>query len=231
MRSMAARDERRAVLLLALVAAAGGVVRVVRAPQGPPGASAIAPELRGADPARQAALSRRAEEMERPLSPGERVDVDRAAADELARLPRIGPKLARRIAEEREAHGPFGSLEGLGRVPGIGPALRAGLEHSATFSGVALVGPPSSAPPSVGGPPPPSAAAGAARGCGILPLPLNAATAAELDCLKGIGPALARRIVADRAAHGPYSGVQDLDRVPGIGKRLVDRLKPFLRAP
>jgi competence protein ComEA len=227
---VAARDERRAVLLLALVAAAGGVVRVVRAPQAPPGASAIAPDLRGADPARQAALSRRAEALARPLSPGERVDVDRAAADELARLPRIGPKLARRIAEEREAHGPFGSLEGLGRVPGIGPALRAGLEHSATFSGVVAVGRPLPGPPPVGGPTR-TAAVGAERGCGTLPLPLNAATAAELDCLKGVGPALAGRIVADRAAHGPYSGVQDLDRVPGIGKRLVERLRPYLRAP
>ena len=230
MRSMAARDERRAVLLLALVAAAGGVVRVVRTPQGPPGASAIAPELRGEDPARQAALSARAEAMARPLSPGERVDVDRAAADELARLPRIGAKLARRIVDEREAHGPFGSLEGLGRVPGVGPGLRSGLERSATFSGVATMGPPLSGPPPVGATPQP-AAVGAERGCGTLPLALNAATAAELGCLKGIGPVLAGRIVADRAARGPYSGVEDLDRVPGIGKRLLERLKPFVRAP
>lgn len=227
---MAARDERRAVLLLALLAAAGGAVRVARAPHGPPGASAIAPELRGADPARQAALSRRAEVLARPLLPGERVDVDRAAADELARLPRVGPKLARRIVEDREAHGPFGSLQGLARVPGIGPALLTALERSATFSGVARV---------TAGPPAPAAGSAALRrrvdrgngACGIVPVPLNTATEAELDCLSGVGPALAGRIVADRAAHGPFAGAQDLDRVPGIGKRLVERLRPFLRAP
>lgn len=204
-------------------------MRVARTPKGPPGASAIAPELRGADPARQAALSRRAEALARPLRPGERVDVDRAGADELARLPRVGPKLARRIVEERDANGPFGSLEGLGRVPGIGPALLAGLARSATYSGVARVGAPPETPPAGDGPA--RATAGRALVCGSVPLPLNTATAAELDCLKGVGPALAGRIVADRAARGPYPRVQDLDRVRGIGKRLVERLRPFLRAP
>lgn len=225
---MAARDERRAVLLLALAAAAGGVVRVARAPEAPPGASAIAPELRGADVARQAALSRRAEALARPLGPGEHVDVDAAGADELARLPRVGPKLARRIVEERDSHGPFGSLAGLSRVPGIGPGLRAGLERSAAFSGVARALAPPAASPAPGGPEP---AAGGSVACGALPLPLNTASASDLDCLKGVGPALAGRIVADRAARGPYPRVEDLDRVPGIGKRLVERLRPYLRAP
>ncbi len=226
--SVAARDERRAVLLLALVAAAGGVVRAVRAPREAPGASVITPELRGSDPARQATLSRRAEALSRPLLPGEKVDVDRAGADELARLPRVGPKLARRIVEERDAHGPFGSLDGLGRVPGIGPGSRAGLERSVTFSGEARPLAPA-AGPGVGAPGhPPARQTGS---CGTLPVPLNRAMAPELDCLPGVGPALAGRIVADRTARGPYRGVEDLDRVPGIGKRLVERLRPYLSAP
>jgi competence protein ComEA len=227
---MAARDERRAILLLALAAAAGGVVRVARTPEAPPGASAVAPELRAADVARQAALSRRAEALARPLGPGEHVDVDTAGADELARLPRVGPKLARRIVEERDARGPFGSLARLGRVPGIGPALLAGLERSAVFSGVPRALASAAASPPSGGPARLTAAGGSGA-CGSLPLPLNAASAPELECLKGVGPALAGRIVADRAAHGPYPRVEDLDRVPGIGRRLVERLRPFLRAP
>jgi competence protein ComEA len=224
---MAARDERRAVLLLAFAAAVGGVVRVIRAPEAPPGASAVAPELRGADVARQAALSRRAAALQRPLGPGEHVDVDTAAADELARLPRVGPKLARRIEEEREAHGPFGSLAGLARVPGIGPALLAGLERTAVFSGVPRTDTATAASPAPGR----TAVSGGSGSCASLPLPLNTASAAELDCLKGVGPALAGRIVADRAARGPYPRVEDLDRVSGIGKRLVERLRPFLHAP
>jgi competence ComEA-like helix-hairpin-helix protein len=145
-------------------------------------------------------------------------------------LPRVGPKLARRIAEERDAHGPFGSLAGLARVPGIGPALLAGLEHTAVFSGVPRTGA-VTAPSPTPERPARRAAAGGPGGCASLPLPLNTASAAELDCLKGVGPALAGRIVADRAARGPYPRVEDLDRVPGIGKRLVERLRPFLRAP
>ena len=48
------------------------------------------------------------------------LDVDRASAEELIRLPGIGPKLAARIVAERAEHGPFGGPEGLLRVRGIG---------------------------------------------------------------------------------------------------------------
>jgi competence protein ComEA len=132
---MLTRDERRGLLFLATIAVAGGVMRVVRAPSAAPGASIVAPELAAGDVARQAQLARHALEMARPLLPGERVDVDRAGPEELERLPRVGPAMARRIVDEREAHGPFGSLEGLKRVSGIGPATLRGFERTTTFSG------------------------------------------------------------------------------------------------
>jgi len=206
-------------------------VRVARAPRGPPGAAVFAPELQGGDLARQAALSRRAEALARPLQPGERVDVDRADAAELERLPRVGRELARRVVEERAARGPFGRLEGLRRVPGFGPAMLRALERSATFSGVARVETeaPAGGPGARGGPGPKRGAPAAA--CGSGPVALNAATAAQLDCVPGVGPALAERILADRRSRGPYGRLEDLDRVPGIGKRLVERLRPVLRVP
>jgi competence protein ComEA len=55
--------------------------------------------------------------------PGDRIDVNRATADELERLPGIGPALARRIVDHRDANGRFRSLEELETVPGIGPRL------------------------------------------------------------------------------------------------------------
>jgi competence ComEA-like helix-hairpin-helix protein len=230
---VAARDERRAVLVLAVVAALGGVVRVVRSPAGPPGASVVAPELRGGDLARQAELARRAEASARPLLPGERVDADTAGAEELARLPRVGPKLARRIVEERDARGPFGSLEGLRRVAGIGPAMLAALERSVLFSGVPRPQPAGSPGAAASGP-----GAGARpaprpgrEACPAGLVPLNDATPRELECLKGVGPALAARIVADRTLHGRFGTVEDLDRVPGVGRGLVERLRPSLRVP
>jgi len=56
---------------------------------------------------------------------------------------------------------------------------------------------------------------------------LNTASPAELQVLPGIGPRLAERIAADRAAHGPFATVDDLARVSGIGEHLVDAIRPF----
>lgn len=58
------------------------------------------------------------------------VNVDVAAATEIETLPRIGPALAKRIVANRDSFGPFRSLEGLGRVKGVGKAT---LEKLAPF--------------------------------------------------------------------------------------------------
>ena len=71
----------------------------------------------------------------KPTTPAVPVDVDRASASELEALPRIGPALAKRIIDDREARGPFGSLAGFQRVRGVGPAMAAALSASVTFSG------------------------------------------------------------------------------------------------
>lgn len=87
------------------------------------------------------------------------IDVDRATAAELELLPRIGPKLAQRIVEDRNEHGAFGTLTALTRVKGIGPKLVTHLAPHVTFSGSAR---PTSAlsvslgsVPRAGRPPPP----------------------------------------------------------------------------
>ena len=52
---------------------------------------------------------------------------------------------------------------------------------------------------------------------------INSATVKELEALPGIGSVLAREIVSDRNANGPFSSIEDLTRVQGIGsKRLAD---------
>jgi competence protein ComEA len=60
------------------------------------------------------------------------VDVNRATAEELKLLPRIGPTLAARIVEERERGGPFRSVSDLTRVRGIGPRTVERLSSLAT---------------------------------------------------------------------------------------------------
>lgn len=67
----------------------------------------------------------------------------------------------------------------------------------------------------------------AATGSGAL-VNLNTATAAELETLPGIGPALAQRIVEERAANGPYASADDLTRVRGIGPATVDKLRALV---
>jgi len=66
----------------------------------------------------------------------------------------------------------------------------------------------------------PAVAAGGAGGL----INLNTATAAELETLPGIGPSKAAAIVANR----PYTTVDDLERVPGIGARTLDQLRPLV---
>jgi competence protein ComEA len=61
-------------------------------------------------------------------------------------------------------------------------------------------------------------------------LDLNAADARALAALPGIGPALAERIVADRAARGPFATPEDLRRVPGVGASRLARIRPSIRA-
>jgi competence protein ComEA len=56
---------------------------------------------------------------------------------------------------------------------------------------------------------------------------INTASVAELEVLPGIGPALARRIVDDRTASGPFASLDHLDRVKGIGPRTIEKLRPL----
>ena len=53
----------------------------------------------------------------------ERLDLNRASADELAALPGIGETLSARIVEYRRYNGDFAALEELEAVTGIGPQL------------------------------------------------------------------------------------------------------------
>ena len=69
------------------------------------------------------------EEMAPDFAP---VDLNTATAEELDTLPGIGESLARRIIAYREANGPFGSIEEIMEVSGIGEAKFAELEDRVT---------------------------------------------------------------------------------------------------
>ncbi|MDR0592810.1 MAG: helix-hairpin-helix domain-containing protein [Bifidobacteriaceae bacterium] len=66
-------------------------------------------------------------------SDGAKVNVNQAGIDGLTALPGIGPVLAQRIVDFREANGPFEELNDLAEVSGIGPKVLAGLADSVAF--------------------------------------------------------------------------------------------------
>lgn len=53
---------------------------------------------------------------------------------------------------------------------------------------------------------------------------VNTADAAALQALPGVGPVLAERIVAWREANGPFTALEDLLKVEGIGQSTLDKL-------
>ncbi len=59
---------------------------------------------------------------------------------------------------------------------------------------------------------------------------INSATAQQLDALPGVGPATAKAIVSYRSQKGPFSSVDDLLNVPGIGPAKLAAMKSKIRA-
>jgi competence protein ComEA len=58
---------------------------------------------------------------------------------------------------------------------------------------------------------------------------INRASVKDFESLDGIGPVLASRIVGYRKINGPFSAVEDLLKVPGIGQSKFAQFKEKLR--
>lgn len=59
----------------------------------------------------------------------------------------------------------------------------------------------------------------------IVPININEASLEVLVELPGIGPSKAQSILDDREANGPFTSLEDLKRVSGIGDAIVERLE------
>lgn len=58
---------------------------------------------------------------------------------------------------------------------------------------------------------------------------INTAPASELQRLPGIGPALSARIVAYREMWGPFSAIEDIMEVSGIGPAKFDAIRDLIK--
>jgi competence protein ComEA len=61
------------------------------------------------------------------------------------------------------------------------------------------------------------------------PININRATASDLDSLDGIGPVIAKRIIAFRTTNGPFTAIEDLLKVSGIGDAKFALFKEKIR--
>lgn len=63
---------------------------------------------------------------------------------------------------------------------------------------------------------------------GVFPMNINTATAGELLALPGIGESRAQAIVAYREEHGPFTYVEDILNVSGIGEGILADIKDYI---
>ncbi|NUS62482.1 MAG: ComEA family DNA-binding protein [Saccharothrix sp.] len=61
------------------------------------------------------------------------------------------------------------------------------------------------------------------------PLSLNTATKEQLDTLPGVGPVTAQRIVDRRQKRGPFTSLEQLSEIEGIGDAKLAKLRDLVR--
>jgi competence protein ComEA len=159
-------------------------------------------------------------------------DLNRADRAQLEQVPGLGPGLAKRIDDHRRDKGPFRSVEELRQVRGIGPTT---LDKVRAYLHVDSPPPtePSLEPLVLERRPPtsptPTARAGSTGKLqlGDPPIDVNTADAAELIRIPGVGPVTAQSILTARADR-PFSSVDDLERVKGIGPKTLEKIRPYV---
>jgi competence protein ComEA len=145
------------------------------------------------------------EPLDSVVSRPDLLDINSANLEELDLLPGMSMGTAQEIVRYRREHGPFGSIDDLDNVPGIGPGTIKRIRE------LVFVRETDQRPPA-----------------GSEKLDLNQATAQDLERLPGIGKKTAERIVAYRVENGPFKQLEDLLAISGVGRRTLEELRQLV---
>jgi competence protein ComEA len=140
-------------------------------------------------------------------APAATIDLNKATAEELEELPRVGPSTAKKIIAGR----PYSKIDDLAKA-GV-PATVITAIRSKVHVGEAAAAKAKSKTDGASEPKTKSEKVN-----------INTADSAALEELPGIGPAHAKAIIEAR----PFKSVDDLERVKGLGKSRIDALKDLV---
>lgn len=158
-----------------------------------------------------------------------KVDLNTATLAELETLPGVGTQTARAIVAAR----PFATVSELENVSGIGPAKMDDLRSRVTVSRQTAAkkdAKPSSSKSTASARDAAKSSSATERSASTkatdrqtrsAKIDVNTADAATLETLPGVGPATAKEIIASR----PFTSVDDLERVSGIGAARLEALR------
>lgn len=145
------------------------------------------------------------------------IDINKATAEEMVdSLPGVGEATARKIIDGR----PYTSVDDLAKA-GVPARTIEKIRTLVTVAPASTTGEPKAKAKAK------SKAATSATSTSTAPtgkVNLNTAGAAELETLPGIGPARAREIIAGR----PYTSLDELEKIKGLGKARIDALRDHL---
>jgi competence ComEA-like helix-hairpin-helix protein len=202
---MPTSSEQKALAFIAIVILLGGAVRVVRA------GSASEPTMgeqqaiaRQATAADSAASKRKAKGTKRTTSKRAVRDTVPTTIGGVATVP---PTFAR--PDRPYDHTPYGAASGRNGFPPPDPRI------DTDTRGLRAADPPATRKSAKGKTP-------------SGPVDLDTATEQEIEALPRIGPAVAKRIVANRDSLGPFTSLDGLKRVKGMGKATLETLAPLV---
>lgn len=132
-----------------------------------------------------------------------KININTAYLPQLAKLPGIGPSLAKAIIRYRDKHGPFTTVDDLLKVPGIGPNRLDRMKGMISLKEKDIDGKDGK-------------------------INLNTASPQELATITGIGPKISMAIVDYRIRNGPFHSIEELTNVPRIGQKTCEKLRQYL---